>query len=55
MTEQPSIRYGDARITYSIRTRPKDNGKVLIKVHADGSVVAHAPFPLCQTTVASPE
>jgi predicted metal-dependent hydrolase len=44
MTEQSSIRYGDARITYSVRIRPRDNGKVLIKVHADGSVVAHAPL-----------
>lgn len=35
--------YGDEVIHYTIAIRPTDNGKVLIKVHDDGRVVAHRP------------
>lgn len=38
-----SLPYGDEVIRYSVAIRPNDNGKVLIKVHDDGRVVAHAP------------
>ena len=37
------ILYGTSEIVYRTQIRGKDNGKVLIKVHADGRVIAFAP------------
>lgn len=44
MEQESYIRYGDAKIIYNTRIRAKDNGKVQIKVHEDGRVIAHAPM-----------
>ncbi len=38
-----SIQYGDTSINFSIEPRATDTPKVLIKVHPDCRVVAHAP------------
>lgn len=38
-----SIRYGDSAIHFAIEPRASDTPKVLIKVHPDCRVVAHAP------------
>jgi len=38
-----SLSYGDELIRYHVLQRSNDNGKVLIKVHDDLRVVAHAP------------
>ena len=38
-----SIQYGDSAIEFAIEPRATDTPKVLIKVHPDCRVVAHAP------------
>ena len=43
MIKPASIIYGNEIIYYARRHRQQDNGKVLIKVHDNGSVVVHVP------------
>ena len=45
------ILYGDKVIYYSREHRAVDNGKLLIKVHDDGRVVAHAPLFISEEEV----
>ncbi len=41
--QQSTISYGDCAIHFSIEPRVTNSTKALIKVHADGRVVVHAP------------
>ena len=41
--KKASIQYGDISIDFAIEPRSTDTAKVLIKVHPDCRMVAHAP------------
>lgn len=49
--EQRSLLYGDKVIYYSREHRRFDNDKLLIKVHDDGRVVAHAPLSVSEDII----
>lgn len=49
--EQFRILYGDEIIYYSRTYHSSGNSKLIIKVHDDGCVVAHAPLPTSDETV----
>lgn len=49
--EQRSVLYGDEFIYYSRAFRRIDNEKLLIKVHDDGRVVAHASLSVSESAV----